>query len=94
MTGGNQLRNEFKADGASGTRNKNSHGVILIFVATARQVVGTNVKSSVRMRRLRKTARAAELRSGRGRLHRVLQKKGALLARLRCLFDDRPISES
>lgn len=34
MTGLNQLRNELKADGASGTRNKNSHGVILMFVAT------------------------------------------------------------
>ena len=36
-------------DGASGARNKNSHDMILIFVATARQVVGANVKSSVRM---------------------------------------------
>ena len=34
MTGCNELRNELKADGASGARNKNSHGVILIFVAT------------------------------------------------------------
>src|SRR5207249_2417453 len=29
-----------------GARNKNSHGVILTLVATARQVVGANVKSS------------------------------------------------
>ena len=34
MTGCNQLRNELKADGAGGARNKNSHGVILTFVAT------------------------------------------------------------
>jgi hypothetical protein len=65
MTGRNQLRKELKADGASGTRNKNSRGVILTFVATERQVVGANVKSSVRMWRRRKTVRAAELRSGR-----------------------------
>ena len=49
MTGRNELRNKLEADGAGGARNKNSHGVILIFVATARQVVGANVKSSVRM---------------------------------------------
>ena len=67
MTSRNQLRNEFKADGASGTRNKNSHGVILIFVATERQVVEANVNSSVRMWRRRKTVQAAELGSGRGR---------------------------
>jgi hypothetical protein len=34
MTGCKQLRNELKADGAGGARNKNSHDVILIFVAT------------------------------------------------------------
>jgi hypothetical protein len=34
VTGCNELRNELKADGAGGARNKNSHGVILIFVAT------------------------------------------------------------
>jgi hypothetical protein len=102
MTGCNELRNELKADGAGGARNKNSHGVLLTFVATARQVVGANVKSSVRMWRWRKSMQAAELRSGRGRLHLVPNKnctwcpnkKGALSARLRCLFDNRPISES
>ena len=46
MTSRNQLLNELKADGAGGARNKNSHGVILTFVATERQVVGANVKSS------------------------------------------------
>jgi hypothetical protein len=46
MTGCNQLRNKLEANGASGARNKNSHRVILIFVATERQVVEANVKSS------------------------------------------------
>jgi hypothetical protein len=46
MTGCNELRNKLKADGTGGARNKNSHGVILTFVAPERQVVGANVKSS------------------------------------------------
>jgi hypothetical protein len=65
VTGCNQLRNELKADGASGTRNKNSHGVILIFVATARQVVGANEKSSVRMWRRKSVWRGTRIRPGR-----------------------------
>jgi hypothetical protein len=65
MTGCNELRNELKADGASGTRNKNSHGVILTFITTARQVVEANVNSSGGMWRRRKPAQCGtQIRPG------------------------------
>ena len=35
MTGGNQCRNQFAADGAGRASNKNSHDLILATVATA-----------------------------------------------------------
>jgi hypothetical protein len=100
MTGCNQLRNELKADGASGARNKNSHGVILIFVATERQVVGANVKSSVECGGGGKLC-GAELGSGRGRwsldgsmTSAGPNKKGALSARLKCFSGNDRFSES
>jgi hypothetical protein len=67
--------------------------VILLFVATERQVVEANVKSSGECGDGGKLC-GAELSSGRGCWHCVFQQKGALSARLKCFSGNDPLSES